>query len=53
MRKHDCSCITAWDDHLDHPVYLHACSTHRQQVPDGWLMVLKRKRERVSVAASR
>ena len=48
MRKHDCGCQTDWDDANDHPVYLNTCGLHRRQVPDGWYLKVKPKRESVS-----
>ena len=52
MRTHDCRCVTTWDDELGHPVYLEACSTHRRQVPDGWMAAKPKSKARKAIQAS-
>lgn len=52
MPKHDCGCVTHWDDELNHPMYDKVCFGHRPQMPAGWLVEKKPSRPRESVQAS-
>lgn len=52
LHSHDCGCVTYWSDGAAHPMYSHACGTHRGAVPGGWLKPVRASKPRKPVKAS-